>query len=229
MKKQMLTLTKGVLLIILCTCSLHLFSQNVTVRGTIADTQGEALIGVTVQVQGTGIGTVTDLNGNFSIPNVSPNAVLEISYVGMVSQSIALNGRTSIQVVMEEDSELLEELVVVGYGQMRRSDLTGAVVSVSDAAIKRSIPTSIDQVLQGRAAGVQIQANSGTPGASSAIRIRGVNSLNATNQPIFVIDGVIVDSSTDSESSNPLSSINPSDIVSMDDFSILHVKLYKYK
>lgn len=177
---------------------------------------GDPLIGVTVHVQGTTTGTVTDIDGQFSLPNVPPDAILEVSYVGMTTQTIALNGRTSIDVVLQEDTELLEELVVVGYGQMRRSDLTGAVVSVTDAAIKRSVPTSIDQVLQGRAAGVQIQANSGTPGGSSAIRIRGVNSLNATNQPIFVIDGVIVDSSTDSESNNPLSSINPSDIVSMD-------------
>lgn len=201
---------------LLCASSLPLFAQNITVRGGVSDIHGDPLIGVTVQVQGTAIGTVTDIGGQFSLPNVPPNATLEVSYVGMTTQTIALNGKTSIDVVMQEDTELLEELVVVGYGQMRRSDLTGAVVSVTDAAIKRSVPTSIDQVLQGRAAGVQIQANSGTPGASSAIRIRGVNSLNATNQPIFVIDGVIVDSSTDSESNNPLSSINPSDIVSMD-------------
>lgn len=117
---------------------------------------------------------------------------------------------------MKENAELLDEVVVVGYGQMKRSDMTGSVVSVNDAAIKKSVPTSIDQVLQGRAAGVQIQANSGTPGASTSIRIRGINSLNATNQPIFVIDGVVIDSATDDESANPLSSINPSDIVSMD-------------
>jgi TonB-dependent SusC/RagA subfamily outer membrane receptor len=107
--------------------------------------------------------------------------------------------------------------VVVGYGTMKRSDLTGAVTSVGDKAIAKSIPTSIDQVLSGRAAGVQVQANTGTPGGSSTIRIRGTNSLNATSQPIFVIDGVIIDSSAgDNGNSNPLASINPSDIVSMD-------------
>lgn len=216
MKKQILNLSQGILFLLLCAFSQQVFAQNVTVRGTVADTRGEPLIGVTVQVQGTSIGTVTDIEGNFTLPNVPSNATLDVSYVGMRPETVTLNGRTTVNVVMQEDTELLEELVVVGYGQMRRSDLTGAVVSVTDAAIKKSIPTSIDQVLQGRAAGVQIQANSGTPGASSAIRIRGTNSLNATNQPIFVIDGVIVDSSTDSDSSNPLSSINPSDIVSMD-------------
>jgi len=198
------------------TISFIMTAQNVTVRGSVSDVTGEPLVGVTVQVQGTAIGTVTDLDGKFTLPNVPPNTNLEISYVGMRPQIIPLNGRTNIQVVLEEDTEMLEELVVIGYGQMKRSDLTGSVVSVSEDAIKKSIPTSIDQVLQGRAAGVQIQANSGTPGASSAIRIRGINSLNATSQPIFVIDGVIVDSSTDSETNNPLSGINPSDIVSMD-------------
>ncbi|NCC90043.1 MAG: TonB-dependent receptor [Spirochaetia bacterium] len=207
---------RGFCLVLLGTISLTMFAQNVTVTGTVSDNRGEPLIGVTVQIQGTSTGTVTDMDGNFSLPNVPLDATVEISYVGMRTQTIPLNGRSLLRVVLEEDTELLEELVVVGYGQMRRSDLTGSVVSVSEDAIKKSIPTSIDQVLQGRAAGVQIQANSGTPGASSAIRIRGINSLNATSQPIFVIDGVIVDSSTDSESSNPLSSINPSDIVSMD-------------
>ena len=139
-----------------------------------------------------------------------------VTYVGYTTQTVAVEGRTKITVTMKENAELLDEVVVVGYGQMKRSDMTGSVVSVNDAAIKKSVPTSIDQVLQGRAAGVQIQANSGTPGASTSIRIRGINSLNATNQPIFVIDGVVIDSATDDESANPLSSINPSDIVSMD-------------
>src|SRR5690554_3219575 len=132
MKKQILTLTKGILFMLLCASSLQLFAQDITLRGTVSDTRGEPLIGVTVQVQGTAIGTVTDLDGNFSLSNVPSNATIEVSYVGMASQTIALNGRTSIDVVMQDDTELLEELVVVGYGQMRRSDLTGAVVSVSD-------------------------------------------------------------------------------------------------
>lgn len=216
MKKRTFNLMRGASLVLIWAISLCLSAQNLTVTGLVSDTGGEPLIGVTVQVRGTTNGTVTDIDGRFALSNVPTNAVLDVSYVGMQAQSIQLNGKTSLNIVLQDDSELLDELVVVGYGQMRRSDLTGAVVSVSDAAIKKSVPTSIDQVLQGRAAGVQIQANSGTPGASSAIRIRGTNSLNATNQPIFVIDGVIIDSTTDSESSNPLSGINPSDIVSMD-------------
>ena len=126
-------------------------------------------------------------------------------------------GAGHLDVTLLQDAELLNEVVVVGYGQMKRADLTGSVASVGEKAIEKSVATSIDQVLQGRAAGVQIQANTGTPGGSNTIRIRGTNSLNATSQPIFVIDGVIIDSAGEDEgNSNPLSLINPSDIVSMD-------------
>lgn len=184
-------------------------------KGVVKDSTGEPVIGASVVQKGTGNGIITDIDGNFTL-NVPSNSTIVISFVGYKAQEIPVSGKTQINVTMKEDTEMLDEVVVVGYGQMKRSDLTGSVVSVNDAAIKKSVPTSIDQVLQGRAAGVQIQANSGTPGASSAIRIRGINSLNATNQPIFVIDGVVVDAATDDETNNPLSSINPSDIVSMD-------------
>ena len=188
-----------------------------TVKGTVRDDAGEPLIGATVIEKGTTNGVPTDIDGNFTINIQNPKkATLVVSYVGYDTQEVAVNGQTEINVTLKENSELLDEVVVVGYGQMKRSDMTGSVVSVGQSAIEKSVPTSIDQVLQGRAAGVQIQANSGTPGASTSIRIRGVNSLNASNQPIFVIDGVVIDSATDDESSNPLSTINPSDIVSMD-------------
>jgi TonB-linked SusC/RagA family outer membrane protein len=186
------------------------------VKGSVKDQSGEPIMGASVLQKGTtGNGTISDLDGNFTL-KVPSNSVIQVSFIGYKKTEVPVNGKTQIVVTLKEDTELLDEVVVVGYGQMKRSDLTGSVVSVSDAAIKKSVTTSIDQVLQGRAAGVQIQANSGTPGASTAIRIRGINSLNATNQPIFVIDGVVVDSSTDDENSNPLSNINPSDIVSMD-------------
>ena len=213
--KCTLTYLRSIVLMIVCMTPLWAFSQNITVTGTVLDEAGDPLIGATVQQKGSGNGIATDIDGNFKL-NVPKNATLVVSYVGYTTQAVAVDGRTSITITMKENSEVLDEVVVVGYGQMKRSDMTGSVASVSDAAIKKSVPTSIDQVLQGRAAGVQIQANSGTPGASSSIRIRGINSLNATNQPIFVIDGVVIDSATDDESANPLSAINPSDIVSMD-------------
>lgn len=203
------------LLFLLCMLPLWTVAQNITVKGTVSDNYGPVAGASVVQKGSTSNGIMTDMDGNFTL-SVPSNSTLVISFIGYKTQEIPVAGKTSFDILLKEDVSLLEEVVVVGYGQMKRSDLTGSVVSVNDQAIKKSIPTSVDQVLQGRAAGVQIQANTGTPGGSSSIRIRGVNSLNATNQPIFIIDGVIVDSTSDDETSNPLSSINPSDIVSMD-------------
>ena len=204
-------------LLMLFSCLTASAQQGITVKGTVVDDNGETIIGASVVVKGNNsIGTISDIDGNFVLTVPNEKSVLVVSFVGMEPQEVKASSKGTIKVVLKDDTQLLDEVVVVGYGQMKRSDLTGSVVSVNDQAIKKSVPTSIDQVLQGRAAGVQIQANSGTPGASTSIRIRGINSLNATNQPIFVIDGVVVDSATDDENSNPLSSINPSDIVSMD-------------
>lgn len=203
------------LLFLLCMLPLWAAAQTITVRGTVKDNAGEAIIGANVVQTGTTNGTITDFNGNYTL-KVPANASLKISFVGYEPRLVSVAGRHNINVVLRDDSKVLNEVVVVGYGQMKRSDLTGSVVSVSNEAIKKSVATSIDQVLQGRAAGVQVQMNSGSPGAGSAIRIRGINSLNATCQPIFVIDGVVVDGSTEGVNDNPLSTINPSDIVSMD-------------
>jgi TonB-linked SusC/RagA family outer membrane protein len=195
------------------------YAQNVTVKGTVSD-EGGPLIGATVKVKGATSGAVTDMDGNYSI-QASPKQTLVFSYLGYETKEIYVGSKKVINVNLSQDQKVLNEVVVVGYGQMKRADVTGSVVSVNEKAIERSVPTSIDQVLQGRAAGVQIQANSGTPGANTSIRIRGINSLNATNQPIFVIDGVVidaagVDTSDPLSSNNPLATINPSDIVSMD-------------
>ena len=191
----------------------------ITVKGQVSDDQGP-IIGATVREKGAKSVAVTDLDGNYSI-KVSPGATLTFSYLGYQNKEVKVDGKTRVDVTMQSDAQALSEVVVVGYGQMKRSDVTGSVVQVNAEQIERAVPTSIDQVLQGRAAGVQIQANSGTPGANTSIRIRGINSLNSTNQPIFVIDGVVVEpQSTDANdplaSNNPLASINPSDIVAMD-------------
>jgi TonB-linked SusC/RagA family outer membrane protein len=216
-KKPNLTVLKGILLLLL-TSPLTILAQIITVQGTVFDAGGESIIGASVVEAGTTSGVITDIDGNFSI-RVSPQSEIIISFIGYVSQTISVSGRTRIDVVLEEDNQLLDELVVVGYGTMRRSDLTGAVTSVSADAISRSVPTTIDQVLQGRAAGVQVQQNSGMPGASTSIRIRGINSLNSSNEPIYVIDGVIIDgggTSQNSTNTSALANINPADIVSMD-------------
>lgn len=191
----------------------------ITVKGQVTDDQGP-IIGATVREKGTKAVAVTDIDGNYTI-KVNPGATLTFTYLGYQNKEVNVGNKTQVDVVMVSDAQALSEVVVVGYGQMKRSDVTGSVVSVNSEQIERAVPTSIDQVLQGRAAGVQIQANSGTPGANTSIRIRGISSLNSTNQPIFVIDGVVVEpQSTDTNdplsSNNPLASINPSDIVSMD-------------
>ena len=190
-------------------------NAQVTVSGTVTDKQGP-LLGVTILIKGTAKGTSTDFDGNYTISNVPTDGILVFSYLGYTSKEISVNNTTSIDVILVEDSQALDEIVVIGYGTMKRSDLTGSVVSISSESIEKTVSTTIDQVLQGRAAGVQIQQNSGAPGGSSSIRIRGISSLSLSNEPIFVIDGVVISGGTGSNTENPLSSINPSDILSID-------------
>ncbi|WP_062126354.1 SusC/RagA family TonB-linked outer membrane protein [Geofilum rubicundum] len=194
---------------------LTMYPQDISVSGTVVDQQGNSLPGVNILIQGTSRGVITDLDGKYQI-NAPGDAVLIFNFLGFEEQIVPINNQRDIDVQLQESFTALSEVVVVGYGQMRRTDVTGSMVSVSSDAIEKSVPTSIDQVLQGRAAGVQVQQNSGTPGGSSSIRIRGINSLNSSNEPIFVIDGIVIDGSTNSSSDNPLASINPADIVSMD-------------
>ncbi len=202
-------------LLVLSLISFTAFAQTTTVTGNVSDETGP-LPGVSIVLKGTSNGVVTDFDGNYAINNVPPDGVLVFSYVGFKTREIPVKDRTEININMETDVSSLDEVVVVGYGTMKRSDVTGAVVSVSSQSIEESVPTTIDQVLQGRAAGVQIQQNSGAPGASSSIRIRGISSITGSNEPIFVIDGVIVDSNTGQGGQNAFASINPSDIVSID-------------
>ncbi len=205
----------SLLLFLFLTLNSYLIAQEITVTGTVKDAKGEPVVGVAIVIKGAQTGTITNYEGAYSI-NAPGDAILEFNFIGFTTQSVAVNNRKTIDVILEEDVKSLDEVVVVGYGQMKRSDLTGSVVSVSSDAITKTVTTSVDQVLQGRAAGVQVQQNSGAPGSSTSIRIRGINSLNASNEPIFVIDGIIIDGSTGSDTDNPLSSINPADIESMD-------------
>ena len=202
-------------MLLFCMLPIGAYAQKITVKGTVSAADGP-VIGATVKVKGAQGGTITDYDGNYTIDTQS-NSTLVFSYVGYQTQEVKVAGQRTINITLHEDEALLNEVVVVGYGTMRKSDLTGAVTQVDNKAFEKSVTTSIDQVLQGRAAGVQIQANTGTPGGSSTIRIRGTNSLNASSQPIFVIDGVIIDSDGgDDGNSNPLAGINPSDILTMD-------------
>ena len=170
--------------------SLSLMAQNVTVKGVVSDQIGPA-IGVSVVEKGTANGTTTDLDGQFTL-SVKPGAVLVISSIGYATQEIEVGSQREFIITLQEDSEFLDEVVVVGYGTMKKSDLAGASVSMKEDAIKGSIITNIDQSLQGRAAGVQATATSGAPGSSSAIRVRGQATINANAEPLYVVDGIIM-------------------------------------
>ena len=170
--------------------SLGVFAQNITVRGSVNDENGEALIGVTVQVQGTSIGTVTDFDGNYVLENVGQSATLEVSYVGMQSAMVSVNGRTTINVVLEADTEILDELVVVGYGQQRRREITGSVTNVTPENFNQGVNRDAADLLQGKVAGLQITNPSGDVTDGARIRLRGVSTLQNDQGPFIVIDGV---------------------------------------
>lgn len=189
------------------------FAQDFKLTGVVRGADDNMpLIGATVRVQ-SGAVTVTDADGAFSV-NVRKGQTVTFSYIGYTTQSIKISDRSKVEIYLKEDSKTLDEVVVVGYGTMKRSDLTGSVVSVSAEDIKKTVATSLDQALQGRAAGVQVTQNSGAPGGGISVSIRGTNSLNG-NEPLYVIDGVPLSGQADGNS-NALSAINPSDIVSME-------------
>lgn len=196
MKRKISNLSKGILFIILWTFSLCIFAQNITVRGIVTDATNEPLIGVTVRIEGTSVGTITDVNGNFTFPNIPFNAVLEVSYVGMVSQNIPVNGRTTINVVLREDTEMLEEVVVVGYGVQKKESIVGSIVQTTSDDIKRTgNVTNLKQALTGQLPGVVTLTSSGEPGGvgggnnATEIYIRGRNTWNG-GQPLVLVDGV---------------------------------------
>ena len=185
------------------------------VKGAVTDSSGEPIIGAVVVVEGTNNATQTDVSGSYTI-SAGENEILVFSCLGYQDVRETVGTRGVINVTMGDDSTVLEEAVAIGYQTIKKRDLTGAVASVGSDAISRSLPVSPDQALQGRAAGVQMTQNTGLPGGGTSIRIRGVNSVNLTNEPIIVIDGVIISANTGNSTSNALSSINPNDIETMD-------------
>ncbi len=181
-------------------------AQNITVTGTVTDNLGP-VIGASIQVEGTSNGCITDIDGNYSLPNVPANATLVFSYIGYQTQKIAVAGKTKINVLLAEDSQMLNEVVVVGYGVQRKSDLTGAVTSVKAAdALKNTPSGDVSDALQGRMAGVSI-VSGGNPSSDQTIRIRGINSITADSEPLVVVDGFIGGS---------LKALNPADIQSIE-------------
>ena len=203
--------------------------QAKKITGTVSDAMGP-IIGATVKVKGTQNATVTDMDGHFTL-DVPQGATLQISYIGFVTREIKVGAQSNYPITLQEDNNSLDEVVVVGYGTMKKSDLSGASTSIGEQALKGSVITSLDQSLQGRATGVTAVTTSGAPGSSSSIRVRGIGSINANQEPLYVIDGVIVQSGGQSGADyglgdrlgngkvstiSPLSTLNPSDIVSME-------------
>lgn len=215
--------------LVLMFLSISMVAQKVPVSGTVSDQTGP-VIGASVIEKGTTNGTMTDNDGHFTL-TVSKGAVIEISSIGYKTQEITVGAQTNFTVTLSEDNEFLDEVVVVGYGSMKKSDLAGASVSMKESDLKGSIISSLDQSLQGRAAGVTAVTTSGAPGSSSSIRVRGQATINANAEPLYVIDGVIVQGGGNTGADfglgdalgngkvstiSPLSTINPADIVSME-------------
>ena len=194
------------LLMVLCV-GLPLNAQNITVTGTVEDPTGEPMIGATVLVDGSKEGVATDFDGNFSI-KCAPTAKLVVSYIGYKTQTIDVNGQTTINVTLTEDAEVLDDVVVIGYGGTRaRRDLTGSVGSVSGVKLAAVPVTSAAVALQGKVAGVQVTTVDGQPGADINIRVRGATSVTQSNDPLYIVDGFQVENIND---------IPPSDIQSID-------------
>ena len=208
MPKRMLALICGLIL------SITAFAQQITVNGNVVDATGEPIIGATVRVAGQQGGVITDFDGNFHI-QANSGATITVSYVGYQEAQVAAAPRVNI--VLQDDAQLLKDVVVIGYGTVKKSDATGSVMSVEADQLNKGLATSPADLLQGKTPGVQITTNSGAPGAGSTIRIRGGSSLSASNDPLIVIDGLPI-SGTSISGGDVLNTINPNDIES---FSIL--------
>ncbi|WP_181193731.1 SusC/RagA family TonB-linked outer membrane protein [Pontibacter ummariensis] len=187
---------------------------DVTVSGRVTDASGLALPGVTVVVQGSTRGTSSDVNGNYSL-TVPTGATLVFSYIGYTTQTVPVGKQAKINVTMREDAKALQELVVIGYGTQKQEDVSGAVTAVGAKDFQSGNVTTPEQLITGKVAGVQITSGGGQPGSGSSIRIRGGASLNASNDPLIVVDGVPLSGYGISGASNPLSLINPNDIATM--------------
>ncbi|WP_291570271.1 TonB-dependent receptor [Bacteroides sp.] len=186
------------------------------ITGTVKDAQGEPIVGANVLERGVKTnGTITDINGNFVISTTLKNSILTFSFIGYESKAISVGTKTKIEIILEENSQMLDDVVVVGYGTQKRSDLTGSVASVSMKDMMKAPVKSFDEALAGRIAGVQVVSSEGQPGASIDVVIRGGNSVTQDNSPLYVIDGFPVEN-PGNESVNPINAIDPADIESID-------------
>lgn len=196
--------------------------QTSKITGVVTDDFGEPIIGVTVRVKNAQNGAVTDVNGRYSV-NAPKNATLVFSFIGYRTQEVAVKGRTTVNVTLKEDSQMLEETVVIGYGAVPKRDLTGSVSSLKSEDLLKTNPVSVNQGLQGKMAGVNVSQSDGAPGAGINIQIRGANSFTTSTEPLYVVDGMPYSMgegrTTDygmKQSNNPLSTISPQDILSIE-------------
>ena len=202
---RILTLVMGLFL------SLGAYAQ-ITVNGLVKDATGEPVIGATVRVVGTQQGTVTDFDGLFTLEGVPQGAKLQISSIGYDTHEVT--AASDLVITLAESTQMLQNLVVIGYGVVKKNDLTGSVAALKPDAKNKGVVVSAQDMLGGKVAGVSVTSNSGEPGGGATIRIRGGSSLNASNNPLIVIDGIAMDNNGVSGLSNPLSLVNPQDIES---------------
>ena len=192
--------------------SISAFAQQITVKGHVKDTNGEPVIGATVRVAGQTGGVITDLDGNFVI-QAQTGATITISYIGYSDAKVAAS--PNVDVTLKDDAgKALNEVVVIGYGVVKKSDLTGSVAALKPDSKNKGLVVNPQDMLSGKVAGVNITSDGGAPGAGANIRIRGGSSLNASNNPLIVIDGIAMDNNGVQGLANPLSMVNPQDIES---------------
>ncbi|MDL2213026.1 TonB-dependent receptor [Bacteroides sp. OttesenSCG-928-E20] len=189
--------------------SLGAYAQTVSVKGHVKDAFGEPVIGANVVVKGSSVGTITDIDGNFTL-NAPLNSTIEVSFIGY--KTVEVQAAASVMVTLQDDTVLLEEAVIIGYGTVKKNDLTGSVTAIKPDEKNRGMVTNPQDMMQGKIAGVNVTTGSGSPGTGATIRIRGGSSLNASNDPLIVIDGLAMDNQGVKGLSNPLSMVNPADI-----------------
>lgn len=189
--------------------SVQAFAQSITVNGVVKDKTGETVIGASVVIKGTTVGTITDFDGNFSL-QANKGDIIVISFIGYKTQE--LPAEANMNVIMSDDSELLDEVVVIGYGSVKKSDLSGSVVAIEAEEINRGAVTSPQELMQGKVPGLSVTSGDGGPGSGSTIRIRSGASLNASNDPLIVIDGIPVSNDAAPGTPNALATVNPNDI-----------------
>lgn len=209
---------KLLMLILFClSISIHLATaQQMQVSGVVTDENQLGLPGANIVIKGTTVGTVTDIDGKFSIQVPSPNSILVISYLGYLSQEVTVGGKSDFQIQLEVDIDQLDEVVVTGYGTQRKIETTGSISSVKSAEILQTPVVNVAQGLQGRVAGLQVVQNSAAPGGNVSVRVRGTNSIRGSSEPLFIVDGVQFNNGGGVNDLSPLSTINPNDIASVE-------------